>query len=313
MNKVIFFYDQEFQRYDFGQGHPMRGDRYPKAMNEFENLELLKQMEIKKPIIISEDILTFFHTPEYVDLVKRVNDAGQGYIGNEVPYFKDIFEIAKLSVSATISGADALIEKDYKIAINICGGWHHAFADQGRGFCIFNDIAIAAYYLLKEKNIKKIMILDYDAHHGDGTQIAFYTNSQVYTISFHQDPETLYPFLTGYENETGEAQGKGYNKNFPLYAYCDDEKFITSFNEFSEIIEKFKPEILILQMGVDGSKECRISSMQLTEKSYNYASGQIMDLQKRLKFKLLALGGGGFVHPMLGRHWGAQIKNFLNK
>ena len=181
----------------------------------------------------------------------------------------------------------------------------------GRGFCIFNDIAIAANYLVKRKNISKIMIIDYDAHHGDGTQRAFYNNSKVYTISFHQNPDTLYPFKSGYENETGVGEGKGFNRNFPLSRFCNDSEFISKFNQVPELIKDFVPEILILQMGVDGSKECTISNMQLSKDVYNYVSKLLMDLQKKHSFKILALGGGGFVHPMLGRHWGIQIKNFI--
>ena len=162
-------------------------------------------------------------------------------------------------------------------------------------------------------NIKKIMIIDYDAHHGDGTQRAFYNSSKVYTISFHQNPATLYPFRSGYEDETGEGEGKSFNRNFLLTASCNDTEFISKFNQVPKLIEDFVPEILILQMGVDGSKECSISSMQLTKDAYGYASKLFMDLQKKYKFKILALGGGGFVHPMLGQNWGVQIQNFIGK
>jgi len=311
MNRVSLFYDDGFEGLDFGPGHPMRGDRYSRAMSEFKGRGLLDRLSILKPDIISDDILTLFHTPGYVDLVKRVGVTGRGIPGSEVPGFKGVYDVARLSVSATVSGAAFLMDDGSDIAVNICGGWHHAFENQGRGFCIFNDIAVAANFLLEKKGMRKIMILDYDAHHGDGTQKAFYENPDVYTISYHQDPRTLYPFLTGYEEETGSGRGEGFNRNFPLSPYCGDEEFIDRFNEFPGIAKSFKPEVLILQMGVDGSRECTISTMQLTQKGYDYASQKIIELKKELGFKILALGGGGFVHPMLGRNWGIQIKNFI--
>jgi len=114
------------------------------------------------------------------------------------------------------------------------------------------------------------MVIDYDAHHGDGTQRAFYNSPADYTVSFHQDPSTLYPFRTGYEKEIGIAEGKSFNRNFPLSQFCDDEEFISNVN-------------------------------------------RLMDLQNKYGFKTLVLGGGGFVHPMLGQNWGIQIKNFIRK
>jgi len=312
MKKGIIFYDEDFRKLDFGPGHPMRGDRYQKALDEFKKLGLLDKLIIRKPDLISERILSLFHTKRYIDLVKKVSNNGRGILGPEVPGFEGIYNVALLSVRSTISGADSLLKDETEVSINICGGWHHAFEDKGRGFCIFNDIAVAAHYL-RSKNIDKIMVIDYDAHHGDGTQRAFYNSSKVYAISFHQNPATLYPFRSGYENETGVDEGRGFNRNIPFSPLCNDTEFISKFNHVSKLIEDFTPEAIILQMGVDGSKECTISNMQLTKDAYDYASRLVRDLQRKYKFKILALGGGGFVHPMLGRNWGIQIQNFIGE
>lgn len=314
MSNIAFIYSQDFKRLDFGYGHPMRGDRYERALAEFKDMGLLEKLTIKEPEIITEEILRLFQTSEYIKKVKEVSETGSGYYGEEVPSIEGIYDIILLSVSASITGANYLLgDKQFNISVNICGGWHHAFEHKGRGFCIFNDIAIAANYLSKEKNIEKIMIIDYDAHHGDGTQRAFYDNPNVYTISLHQNPDTLYPFKTGYENEMGTGEGKGFNRNFPLSHLCEDAEFISKFKQIPGLIRDFSPEVLILQMGVDGSRESSVSSMQLTEKSYDFASNLLMDLQEHHDFKILALGGGGFTHPMLGRNWGIQIKNFIKK
>ena len=312
MNKIIFFYDEGFKNLDFGSGHPMRGDRYQKALAEFKNMEILDRFDLRKPDLISDDILTMFHTEEYINLVKKISEQDKGMLGPDTPGFKGVYDVAVLSVSASVRAADVLLENEADVSVNICGGWHHAFENKGRGFCIFNDIAITANYLLT-KGVNKIMVIDYDAHHGDGTQRAFYNNYKVYTISFHQDPSTFYPFRSGYENEAGVDEGKGFNRNFPLSSSCDDTEFISKFNQTSGLIKDFLPEIVILQMGVDGSKECTISNMQLTKGAYDYVSKVLMDIQKKYKFKMLALGGGGFIHPMLGQHWGIQIKNFIEK
>jgi len=311
MNDTVLIYSEDFKRLDFGPGHPMRGDRYEKAVEEFREMGLLEKLVIKKPNIVSEDIIGFFHGADYINKVKEVGSSGQGTFGEEVPGFKGIYDIALLSVSASATAADYIADKDFNVAINICGGWHHAFENRGRGFCIFNDIAVVCNYLLKQKNMKRIMVIDYDAHHGDGTQRAFYDNADVYTISFHQDPATLYPFRTGYEEETGEGAGEGFNKNFPFSALCNDDEFISKFTQIIEMIGNFDPQVIVMQMGVDGSEECVISTMKLTEKAYSFASRTVMKLQEKLKFKLIVLGGGGFVHPMLGKNWRVQIENFI--
>jgi len=314
MNNVILIYSDDFKRLDFGYGHPMRGDRYRKALEEFKKMNLLDNLTIKEPKLTSKEIINLFHTSGYIERVQEVGKIGQGSFGDEVPGVKGIYDIVLLSVSASVTAVNSITDNNsFTVGINICGGWHHAFENRGRGFCIFNDIAITANYLLKRKNIRKVMIIDYDAHHGDGTQRAFYSDSKVYTISFHQDPATLYPFKTGHKNETGTGEGKGFNRNFPLSPLCNDAEFISKFSQIPDLIKDFAPEIIILQMGVDGSKECTISSMQLTRDAYDYASRLVMDLQKQYGFKVLVLGGGGFIHPMLGQHWGIQIQNFIGK
>jgi acetoin utilization protein AcuC len=314
MNKVVLVYDDDFKRLDFGLSHPMKGNRYAEALEEFKKMGLLDRLDIKEPKTISEDVIGLYHTPDYIKKVKKVSQTAEGSFGQEVPVIKGIYDIISLSVSASITAADYITDSgSYDVAVNICGGWHHAFENMGRGFCVFNDIAITANYILKEKKLRKIMIVDYDAHHGDGTQRAFYEDSRVYTVSFHQNPATLYPFRTGYKEEKGLNAGEGFNRNFPLSSTCSDDEFILEFKKLSKLVEDFKPEVVILQMGVDGSKQCTISNMQLTNKSYDYASKLIMDLQKKYKFKTLALGGGGFVHPILGQNWGIQIQNFIGK
>lgn len=314
MNNVVLVYSDGFRKLDFGQGHPMRGDRYGKALDEFRNMGLLDDVSIREPKLIPEDIIGLFHTQEYINQIKQLSELGEGVYGGEVPAIKGLFDIILLSVSASVTAADYVLGDDsFDVSVNICGGWHHAFESESRGFCIFNDVAVTANYLVERKNIDRIMVLDYDAHHGDGTQRAFYGKSDVYTVSFHQDPSTIYPFRSGYENEIGKGEGEGFNQNYCLSSFCGDDEFISRFSEVSSLIDEFRPGVLILQMGVDGSRGCTISNMQLTSKSYDYASSLLMRLQKKHNFKTVVLGGGGFVHPMLGQHWGVQLKNFLDK
>jgi acetoin utilization protein AcuC len=209
-----------------------------------------------------------------------------------------------------LTAADTLLNGKFDIAGNVCGGWHHAFEDTARGFCIFNDIAVTAHYLFK-KGVKRILILDYDAHHGDGTQRAFYRDSRVLTISIHEDPETLYPYRTGFARERGLDTGTGFNYNCPMPPYATDDLWLKPFDMFlPTVVDAFDPDFILLQMGVDGHCDCVISHLRYSLVGYQKASRFLADWVRQHRKKLLFLGGGGFVHPMLGLAWGVQLAAF---
>jgi len=122
MNKTFLFYDEGFKHLDFGNGHPMRGDRYQKAMTEFKNLEILEKLDLRKPDLISDDVLTLFHTEGYINLVKEISKRGEGILGPDTPGFKGVYDAALLSVSASIRAVDSLLEGEAGVSVNICGG-----------------------------------------------------------------------------------------------------------------------------------------------------------------------------------------------
>jgi acetoin utilization protein AcuC len=123
MNKGAFIYSNDFKELDFGFGHPMRGDRYEKALEEFRKLNLLNNLVMKEPVLISEDIINLFHTPSYIKKVRDVSRLGQGVFGEEAPGFRGIYDVALLSVSASITAANYILDNNsFVTAINICGG-----------------------------------------------------------------------------------------------------------------------------------------------------------------------------------------------
>ena len=313
MEKIGFVYDAGFRNLDYGSGHIMRGDRYERALNEFKVLGLDSSLKTIPPRQAMEDELLLFHTRDYVEKVKSLNTTTGVPIGPDTPSFPGIFDVANLSVGASLTAADLLLNDSFEIAGNICGGWHHAFSETGRGFCIFNDIVITAEYIL-QRGKRKILILDYDAHHGDGTQKAFYNRPDVLTISIHENPETLYPYMTGFEHERGEGKGLGFNFNIPMPPYATDELFLLPFQQFiPKVLDSFQPDVILLQMGVDGHCDCVISHLHYSLLGYQGASRVLTDWVHRHHKKLLFLGGGGFVHPMLGRAWGIQLTEFAGR
>ncbi len=312
MEQIGFVYDSEFKRLDYGSGHIMRGDRYERARQEFSRLGLLSVLSEISPRPATEEELALFHTPETISRVKSLNHTRGVPLGPDTPTFPGIFDAASLSVGASLTAAEVLLRGEFDIAGNICGGWHHAFEDSPRGFCIFNDIVVTARYLLA-KGVKKILILDYDAHHGDGTQRAFYEDPRVLTISIHQDPNTLYPYRTGFPNERGKGKGEGFNFNCPMPPYATDTLWLKPFETFlPEVLDLFAPDFILLQMGVDAHCDCVISHLHVSLAGYQKASQFVAHWVRKRGKKLLYLGGGGFVHPMLGRGWGIQLAEFAN-
>ena len=310
MKRIGFVFDQAFSGLDYGSGHIMRGDRYERARREFDRLGILPALTEISPRHATEEELNLFHTREYISRVKSLNQTRGVPLGPDTPTFPGIFDVASLSVGASLTAADVLLKGDFAIAGNVCGGWHHAFENSARGFCIFNDIAVTARYLLK-KGVEKILILDYDAHHGDGTQRAFYEDSRVLTISIHQDPTTLYPYQTGFPNERGRGKGTGFNFNCPMPPYAPDALWLKPFETFlPEALNLFDPDFILLQMGVDGHCDCVISHLHVSLVGYQKASRFLTRWVREHDKKLLFLGGGGFVHPMLGRAWGIQLAEF---
>ncbi len=309
---VALVHSDEYRRLDFGPGHPMRGDRYDRAMAVFREKGLLDSggvvVEAPRPATFEE--LTSFHTAEYVERLRTLSKLGYGSITPDTPVFPGIYEAGAISVGGSIRAMELALDGAYPAAGNLCGGWHHAFAETGRGFCILNDIAIVVNLMLR-RGVRRVMVLDIDAHHGDGTQRAFYRRSDVLTVSFHQDPRTLYPFATGFVDEAGEGEGLGYNFNVPMPPDAKDADFLHAFDALvPALLEAYAPEVLVLQMGVDGHCSGIVSHLSYSLKSYDHASRVLAEILPRTSTKLIFLGGGGFVHPTLGLAWGVQIANF---
>jgi len=153
------------------------------------------------------------HSEEYVNKVKRMSRAGRGFIdAGDTPAVKGIYEAARLIVGGSILAADLMMSGGVSHAFNPGGGLHHAKKDGGEGFCVFNDIAIAARHLQRRYDVMKIAIVDIDGHHGNGTQEIFY-NEPILTVSFHHIG--IYP-LSGYVGELGSGAGKGYSRSTSL-------------------------------------------------------------------------------------------------
>jgi len=261
-----------------------------------ERSGLLSQLAEIKPIPATEEQLQYFHTKRHIDAVKQMSQVGGIDCGDSAIVGLGSYEIAKLSAGGAIQAVKNVVEGDTISTAYVLTRppGHHAEADRGMGFCIFNNIVIAAKYAQKELGIKKILILDWDAHHGNGTEDAFYQDDSVLFISLHQ--EGLDPIGRGNKEDAGAGKGKGFTINIPLHAGSGDAVYKYAFEQIViPATEKFKPDLILVSAGQDGNMFDPLARMALSTDGYRYMAKTIKQLaDKYAKGRLVCLHEGGY-------------------
>lgn len=203
-----------------------------------------------------------------------------------------------------VQAADAIMGGEFEHVFHFAGGLHHAQRDRASGFCVYNDVAIAAEHL-KRKYGARVLYLDIDAHHGDGVQNAFYADPRVMTISFHESGRHLFPG-TGYVSQIGDGDGRGYSVNLPLEPYTTDEVILDAFDRLvPELARAFKPDIIITQNGCDAHWSDPLAHLNLTAAGYAGLAARMHDLvHEACEGRWLASGGGGYqAYTVVPRVW----------
>ncbi len=307
--KTAFLYDDDYLDYNFGSSHPLRPERCSDTFKLLQKLGVFDEnVKHYAPSQASEEDLKLVHSEEYIQMVKTKCEEGTGYLDyGDTPAKRGVYEASRAIVGGSILAADLIMRGEVEHAFNVGGGLHHARRSNAAGFCVFNDVAVAARHLQRRYNLKRIAIVDIDGHHGDGTQSIFY-KEQLLTISLHRYGEDFlgrfYPG-TGSVNEIGEGEGKGYSVNVPLPAGTFDEAFLEAFHEIvPPLLEKYRPEILLNQFGVDTHYQDPLVGLSLTTKSYVEVSSALHQLAHRLSGgRYLIFGGGGYKPSNVSRCW----------
>ena len=198
----------------------------------------------------SMEELEMIHAPEYISYVKGKVEKGGGWLDPDTVVSPKSYEAASYAVGGGLAAVEAVVkgEVDNAFALVRPPG-HHAIHDRAMGFCIFNNVAIAAKFALGRFNLKRILIADFDVHHGNGTQDAFYADPAVLYFSTHQYP--FYPG-TGWLNETGTGKAEGTTVNFPMVAGWGDEEYLRAFNEvLVPVARRFQPQLILVSAGFD--------------------------------------------------------------
>lgn len=233
-----------------------------------------------------EERIKKVHSEEYVELIKNFK---YSMLDPDTYVVKETYNAACKAVTASINAAEYAVNKKDAFALVRPPG-HHACKNKGMGFCIFNNIAIAAEHLLSER-AEKILILDIDCHHGNGTQEIFYARKDVYYISLHQYP--AYPG-TGSADETGTGEGKNYTLNIPLHPYTTDDEYIEALKIFRKIAIDYNPDVILVSAGYDTYINDPLTSMSITIDGFERISKYIKETAKMIDVGIAFMLEGGY-------------------
>ena len=251
-----------------GLNHVEAPERVTSILEQLKLTNLLDSLTEIQPGTPSRLIPELVHRPEYVDRVEQNCINGHSYIDTlDNPICKKSYEVALLATSAVTSGVDWIFSGKIKNAMAIVRPpGHHAEEEKAMGFCLFNNVSIATRYAQKEHSAEKVLIIDFDVHHGNGTQHIFEEDSTVLYVSLHRYP--FYPG-TGSKDETGRGRGLGMTINYPLGANTGDDDYLDIANHsLSDKVLKFQPDFIILSSGFDAHEMDPLGGMNVTTQGF---------------------------------------------
>ena len=298
--KVGIFYDERFLLHNTGAGHPENPERLIPVINALKkNDQIISNTIWPSFNEATNDELELAHTKEYIELVNRqisqLKNNNTAYLSTgDTPISKDSNLVAKLAVGAGLEAVDQIMSEDISAAFALVRPpGHHATSSVGMGFCIYNSIAVVARYLQKKYGLKRILIVDFDVHHGNGTQDIFYEDNNVFYFSVHQHP--LFPG-TGRPNEIGKGEGEGYTLNVELPKESGNNEVIEAFNlQLRPAMDKFKPEFVLVSAGFDAHKGDPLGQLNYTDSGYGAVAEILQDIsQKYANGKILYMLEGGY-------------------
>lgn len=273
---VGLIYDPIYLKHDTG-GHVENASRLVEVVSLLEESHLKEQLVTIPPQPASVDDLSLVHAPQHISHIESSARAGGGWLDLDTVMCGDSYQVALYAVGGVMKAVDEVVKGTVNSAFALVRPpGHHATYWRAMGFCLFNNIAIATRYALEKYRLNRILIADFDVHHGNGTQDTFYSDPQVLYFSTHQYP--FYPG-TGGMGECGEGEAKGTTVNVPLFAGCGDDEYLRAFNEILvPVAQRFRPRLIMVSAGYDAHWADSISMMRVSVTGF----ARIVSVLKRL-------------------------------
>ncbi|MEL0177218.1 MAG: histone deacetylase family protein [Pelagibacteraceae bacterium] len=278
-----------YQNHDTGPGHPERVDRVKVVNEELKKLD--KKIDWFEPKLFDQKIIEHVHNKKYLNKISSsFPKSGIQFLDGDTIVSPGSKQAALDAVGSILLGIDQVVNKQFKNTFcSVRPPGHHAESDKAMGFCIYNNIAVGAAYLLNHYNYNKVAIIDYDVHHGNGTQEIFYNNPNVLYISTHQ-----YPFYPG----TGSSNEKGGSNNIlnvPLEAGTSSNIYFNSFEHVLKKLKDFKPEFILLSSGFDAHTQDPLAQVNLKSKDFYEITKRIVNVANIIcNGKIVSILEGGY-------------------
>ena len=279
-----------YQNHNTGDGHPEKIDRVTVVIDNFKKLDN-KNLVWKKPSKFNRSLLEITHNSDYINFVeKSFPEKGLSFLDGDTIVSPGSKDATSDAVGSIITAIDGVQNKNFNNAFcAVRPPGHHAEKNKAMGFCIYNNVAVGANYLINKYKLKKVAIIDFDVHHGNGTQDIFYDNEKVLYISTHQ-----YPYYPG--SGTNDEKGK-YNNilNIPLPAGTTSEEYLNAYEFVLNKIKEFKPEFILLSAGFDAHKDDPLAQLQLESKDFYTITKRTLELSKQYcDGKVVSILEGGY-------------------
>ncbi len=305
---IGLFYHPCFLEHDTGPGHPERPERLHAILTHLQATDLWDRLRLIEPDPATRDLVALVHPPTYIEAIEQACPHGPMALDPDTVVSPGSWEAALRAVGAVTQAIDEAICG--RLAAAFCAvrpPGHHALRDRAMGFCLFNNVAIGARYAQAHYKLSRVLIVDWDVHHGNGTQAIFYDDPSVLYFSTHQYP--FYPG-TGSREEIGKGQGRGFTVNVPLPAGSGDAELIQAFT--NELVPKafaFKPEFVLISAGFDAHRDDPLAGLHVTESGYNELTKLVLKIVNTCcPGRLVSVLEGGYHVTALSRSVEAHLR-----
>jgi acetoin utilization deacetylase AcuC-like enzyme len=315
--QVAYLSHPDYELHVQGAGHPERPARVRALREHLPKTDIWSKLTHLTPGIAPVETLDLVHDRSYIDFVKELCERGGGYVGRDwTGTVQESFVVARRAVGAVTRAVDAVLAGEADSAFcAIRPPGHHALRDRGMGFCLFNNVALGARYAQRRHGVERVFIVDWDYHHGNGTQALFWTDPTVFFFSVHCYPAWPY---TGRQDEVGAGAGKGATLNAPLPPGAGRDEYLAVFDEvLRPAFERFRPDLVFISAGFDAHAEDPVprrsrKNMKLAAEDFRALTERVRELAEgSARGRLVSVLEGGYHLPSLVRSVEEHLRGLL--
>jgi acetoin utilization deacetylase AcuC-like enzyme len=312
MRRLAYLYDPIFLEHDPGPAHAECPARLRTVQEYLTAQNVFSRADLRSCPPATREQLMLIHTEDYIDFVLKHRGVEQAMLDDGDTFISSASVDAALVAAGTaIEAVDLVFNQDYdSVFAAVRPPGHHARPGQAMGFCIFNNIALCAAHALRTRDIDQVLIVDWDVHHGNGTQEMFYTRDDVYFLSIHQSP--FYP-RTGAEGEMGSGPGLGYTRNIPRLARKDDAHYVDQLRlALEEVASICQPQLVLISAGFDAHAADPIGGMKLSEQGFLEMTRLLTDFaHSHAHGRIISFLEGGYDHPALAKCVNTHLQGLM--